>query len=52
MRRALAQHWPEYLIEAALLGLFMISAGLFTSLIESPQSRSDLVLNRRMPDER
>ena len=38
MLRALAQHWPEYLIEAALLGLFMISAGLFTSLIESSQS--------------
>jgi MIP family channel proteins len=38
MRRALAEHWPEYLIEAALLGLFMISAGIFTTLIEHPAS--------------
>src|SRR5437667_2185572 len=30
MIRALREHWPEYLCEAAELGLFMISAGLFT----------------------
>ena len=38
MIRALQQHWPEYLIEAALLGLFMVSAALFTSLLEYPGS--------------
>lgn len=38
MRSALRQHWPEYLIEAALLGLFMISAALFTALLEYPGS--------------
>jgi aquaporin Z len=31
-------HWPEYAIEAALLGLFMISACLFTVLLEHPGS--------------
>jgi len=31
-------HWPEYLIEAAGLGLFMISASLFGSLLEHPAS--------------
>lgn len=32
------QHWPEYAIEATLLGLFMISAALFTALLEYPGS--------------
>jgi aquaporin Z len=35
---ALKSHWPEYLIEAAILGLFMISACLFTVLLEHPAS--------------
>jgi aquaporin Z len=38
MLRALRTHWPEYLIEATLLGLFMISASLFTILLELPAS--------------
>src|SRR5262245_47319389 len=38
MRPMLAQHWPEYLIEGALLGAFMISAAMFTSLLEYPGS--------------
>ncbi len=38
MLESLRQHWPEYLIEAALLGLFMISAALFTALLEYPGS--------------
>jgi aquaporin Z len=50
---ALRQHWPEYLIEAAGLGLFMISACLFTTLLEHPsspvrQSMTDATL-RRIP---
>ena len=32
------QHWPEYLMEAACLGAFMISAGAFTALLEYPNS--------------
>ncbi len=36
MLDALSQHWPEYLMEAALLGCFMISACLFATLIEHP----------------
>ena len=36
--RALRAHWPEYLIEAWGLGVFMISAGIFTTLLESPAS--------------
>lgn len=35
---ALRRHWPEYLIEGAGLGLFMISAGLVTTLLEHPGS--------------
>jgi aquaporin Z len=36
--RALATHWPEYLMEAAGLGLFMISACVFVLLLEHPAS--------------
>ncbi len=38
MVRALARAWPEYLMEAAGLGLFMLSACLFTALIDYPGS--------------
>ena len=38
MIRALREHWPEYLCEAAELGLFMISAGLFTIVLHHPES--------------
>lgn len=38
MMDALRQHWPEYLMEAASLGLFMISAGVFATLLEYPRS--------------
>src|SRR5437773_411046 len=38
MIRTLREHWPEYLCEAAELGLFMISAGLFTILLWHPNS--------------
>src|SRR5437870_3328955 len=33
---AVLQHWPEYLIEALGLGLFMLSACLFVTLLEHP----------------
>src|SRR5437016_1489226 len=35
---ALARHWPEYLMEGAELGIFMISACVFTALLEYPAS--------------
>jgi aquaporin Z len=38
MREALRQHWPEYLMEAAGLGLFMISACVFAILLFHPAS--------------
>ncbi len=38
MLEALRDHWPEYLMEAAELSLFMISAGLFGILLEYPGS--------------
>lgn len=38
MTDALKNHWPEYLIEAAGLGLFMISAFVFGTIIEHPSS--------------
>ena len=36
--KSLRKNWPEYLMEAAELGIFMISAGAFTALMESPLS--------------
>ena len=35
---SLREHWPEYLIESWALGVFMISAALFTALLEHPAS--------------
>ena len=34
MLTALRHHWPEYLMEAAGLGLFMVSAGFFGAVLE------------------
>jgi aquaporin Z len=36
MTESLKHHWPEYLMEAAGLGLFMISACGFATLLEHP----------------
>ncbi len=38
MKATLKSHWPEYLIEAWALAMFMISACLFTALFEYPGS--------------
>lgn len=38
LARALRAHWPEVLIEAGGLGAFMISAGMFATLLYSPLS--------------
>jgi len=38
MYNALRQHWPEYLMEAAGLALFMLSACTFGTLLEYPGS--------------
>jgi aquaporin Z len=38
MLHTLRRHWPEYLIEAWALGTFMISAGVFATLLGSPRS--------------
>ncbi len=43
---ALKQHWPEYLIEASCLGIFMISACTFGVLLEYPGSP----VHQAMPD--
>src|SRR5438045_8681568 len=52
MFHSLKEHWPEYSCEAAELGLFMISASLFTMLLWHPSSPAfDLIPNtfvRRM----
>lgn len=40
------EHWPEYLMEAAGLGLFMISAAVVTTLLEYPHSP----FNQLIPD--
>src|ERR1051325_12077200 len=38
MADPLKQHWPEYLMEAGCLGLFMISAFTFGALLGHPAS--------------
>jgi hypothetical protein len=38
MKDALGRHWPEYLMEAAGLGLFMMSAGGFAIVLYHPAS--------------
>lgn len=38
MSDAFRRHWPEYLMEAAGLGLFMLTAGLCATLLEHPDS--------------
>ena len=38
LAQALRTHWPEYLMEAWGLGMFMVSAGLFATLLEYPGS--------------
>jgi aquaporin Z len=38
MFEALKNHWPEYLMEAAELAIFMISASVFTILLYHPAS--------------
>ena len=43
---AVREHWPEYLMEAAGLGLFMISAAVVTALFEYPHSS----LNQLLPN--
>jgi len=47
---ALRAHWPEYLMEAAELGLFMVSACFFTVSLEHPSSplRQSNVLLRHL----
>src|SRR5271156_217554 len=40
----LRSHWPEYLIEGWALGMFMISAGVFWTLFESPSWRLQSIL--------
>ena len=44
MFTALREHWPEYLMEAAELGLFMISACTFAALLRHPASSLSAVL--------
>ena len=51
MRAVLTHHWPEYLMEAAGLGIFMLAACMFAALLEHPaspvrQAISDPVLRR------
>jgi aquaporin Z len=43
---ALRDHWPEYLIEGWALGTFMISAGVFATILAAPGSP----LIRLIPD--
>lgn len=46
LTKVLQTHWPEYLMEAGGLGLFMIAAVVFTTLLEYPHSP----LHAMLPD--
>src|SRR5262245_39028862 len=46
MTGTLRHHWPEYVMEAAELGVFMISAGVFAFLLDHPSS----VIRQAVPD--
>jgi aquaporin Z len=48
MRKS-AFHWPEYGIEAISLGLFMVSAATFASLLRHPASPLSLTVGSLMP---
>jgi len=45
MLDALRRHWPEYLMEAAGLGLFMLSACFFAALLQHPDSPAGRALD-------
>ena len=49
MPDALKNHWPEYLMEAAGLGIFMVSASLFTILLYHPGSPAFQALPEEFP---
>ena len=40
--RPAALHWPEYFIEAGAIGMFMVSAAVFTAILYHPWSTSPL----------
>lgn len=42
-------HWPEYAIEALCLGLFMLSAATFASLLRHPASPLSVTVRSFMP---
>src|SRR5262245_61718974 len=48
MRKS-ALHWPEYAIEAFCLGLFMLSAATFASLLRHPASPLSVSVGSFMP---
>lgn len=49
MLQALRRHWPEYLIEGACLGLFMVSACGFGALLWYPGSQLAALLPDGVP---
>ena len=49
MRSALGTHWPEYLMEAAGLGIFMLSAGGFGIVLFHPALPVALVIADPLP---
>lgn len=45
MIEAFKRHWPEYLMEASCLGLFMVSAFTFGAILEHPTSAVHQVIS-------
>jgi aquaporin Z len=46
MPESLKQHWPEYFMDAAGLGVFMVSAATFVIFLEHPDSP----IRQHLPD--
>src|ERR1043165_7609958 len=49
MREALRKHWAESVMEAAGLGIFMVSASVFTILLYHPGSPAIQALPEEFP---
>ena len=49
MTEAFKRHWPEYLMEAAGLGLFMIAAFAFATVLEHPASPVRQAISESLP---
>ncbi|MFL6698803.1 MAG: aquaporin [Vitreoscilla sp.] len=48
LARTLRRHWPEYIIEAGFLALFVLSAGIVSAWLQGPESAASEFALRRL----